>query len=43
MKYTDKSIDKYHQSGYDIRVCRVVRYKYVCGMVYRADITGTSE
>lgn len=24
-----KSIDKYLQNVYDIRVCRIVRYKYV--------------
>ena len=27
--FSHKSIDKYHQNGYDVWVCRIVRYKYV--------------
>ena len=27
--FSYKSIDKYPQNSYDIRVCRIVRYKYV--------------
>lgn len=33
-----KSIDKYPQNGYDIQVCRIVRYKYA-----HLDITEASE